>query len=108
MSKKKSDKIKEKKPNKVEEEKPDKIKEGVSCAWLLGTEHGGETEKRLMFEEQLEVPVCEKHFEEHRRIMLLVANDYDIEEVVEMDPDEIARLAYTLALSGIELESAKY
>jgi len=99
MTKKKETK-KTKKTKKDEEE--------ITCVWLLGTDHGGETEKRLMFDKQLEVPVCEKHFKEHKRIMMLVANNYDIEEVVEMDPEEIAKLAITLELSGIELESGKY
>lgn len=89
---------KKKKDKKSEEE----------CVWLLGTEHGGSVSKQLMFDKQLEVPICEEHFKQHRRIMLLVANGYDIEEVVEMDMEEVSRLAITLELSGIGLEGGKY
>lgn len=93
---------------KTDTNKNTKKEEKEECVWLLGTEHGGDVERRLMFDGQLNPPVCEKHFEEHKMIMLLVANNYEIEQVVEMDPDEIKRLAYTLIMSGVELESGKY
>lgn len=83
-------------------------KEREECVWLLGTPHKGKVSKQLMFDKQLEVPICEAHFEEHKNIMLLVVNGYEIEQVVEMEPDEIKRLACTLQLSGIELKDGSY
>ena len=61
--------------------------------------------KKLMFSKQLEIPICEKHFEEHKEVMILNGNGYDIEEIVEMTPEDRKRLSYTIVLSGMDLSN---
>ena len=35
--------------------------------------------------------------------MILHANAYDIEEIVDMDPEERKRLVYTMVLAGLDV-----
>lgn len=80
----------------------DKIKE--VCVWEIGTPcDDGEIERQLMFEKQLQVPICKKHMEEHREVMVLVAAGNPIDEVVEMTAEERKRQAILIALSGMDL-----
>ena len=41
----------------------------VLCVWNMGTPCDGKREKKLMFSKQLEIPICEKHFEEHKEVL---------------------------------------
>jgi len=77
--------------------------EEVHCVWNMGTPCSGKRYKELMFDKQLEIPICEKHVEEHKEVMILHANAYDIEEIVDMDPEERKRLVYTMVLAGLDV-----
>ena len=77
--------------------------EEVQCVWNMGTPCDRKRYKELMFDKQLEIPICEKHVEEHREVMTLHANAYDIEEIVDMEPDERKRLVYTMILAGLDV-----
>ena len=79
----------------------------VNCVWDLGTPCDGGAAEILMFKKQLNIPICEGHIKGHKEIMLLYANGYDIEEIVDMDPKEIKRLAWTLILSGMDLNEVE-
>jgi len=48
--------------------------EEIHCVWNLGTPCEGKRYKELMFSKQLEIPICEKHVEEHREIMKIYKN----------------------------------
>lgn len=76
--------------------------EKISCVWDFGTPCGGTIDKQLMFDEQLEIPICKEHTEEHKEVMILYANEYDIEEIVDMKPEERKRLVYTMVLAGLD------
>ena len=83
--------------NKTKEEPED-------CVWDMGTPcDDGPVERQLMFEKQLHVPICNKHMEEHREVMILVAAGHPIDEVVEMTAEERKRQAILVALSGMDL-----
>ena len=58
----------------------------ILCVWNMGTPCGGRVSKRLMFDRQLEIPICDKHLHEHQEIMVLHSQGHDIEEIVEMSP----------------------
>lgn len=82
-------------------------KEEVFCVWDLGDVCDGVIDKILMFRKQLEIPICDHHLEGHKEIMVLHGNGYDIEEIVDMEPDERKRIAYTLMLSGLDLSEVE-
>jgi hypothetical protein len=77
--------------------------EEIHCVWNMGTPCEGKRYKELMFDKQLEIPICEKHVEEHKEVMILHANAYDIEEIVDMEPEERKRLVYTMVLAGLDV-----
>ena len=85
------------------EEREEAEKNGIHCVWNMGTSCGGERSKKLLFSKQLEIPICHSHFEEHKEVMILHANDYDIEEVLDMTAEERKRIVYTLVLSGLDI-----
>jgi len=62
------------------------------CMWKMG-EMGGKCEgsisKELLFDDMLEVPMCEKHLQQHQEVMALnQTGSYDIIDLVDMDPEE--------------------
>jgi len=81
--------------------------EEISCVWNMGTPCDGKKDKVLMFTKQLEIPICEKHVEEHKEVMVLHANGYDIEEIVDMDPENRKHIVYTMILAGLSLEEVE-
>lgn len=83
-------------------------KEDFFCVWHLGDPCSeNDTTKQLIFRKQLEVPICGNHLEGHKIIMVLHANGYDIEEVVDMTPEDRKKIAYTLMLSGLDLSAVE-
>lgn len=74
------------------------------CVWEMGTPcDDGEVVKQLMFNKQLKIPICDKHFEEHKEVMILHAKGHEIEEIVEMSAEDRKRLVLTMKLSGMDL-----
>jgi len=41
----------------------------MECIWKLGTECDGTISNELMFKNQIRIPVCKKHLEEHKIIV---------------------------------------
>lgn len=56
----------------------------ILCVWNIGTPCNGRVSKQLMFNRQLEIPICDQHIHEHREIMGLHSQGYNIEKLVEM------------------------
>ncbi len=81
--------------------------EEVLCVWDLGDPCDGAVAKVLMFRKQLDVPICHHHLDGHKEIMILHGNGYEIEEVVDMTPEERKRLAHILMLSGLDLSQVE-
>jgi len=95
--------VKETNKGETQEEREAAEKDGVHCVWNMGSPCGGERFKKLLFSKQLEIPICHNHLEEHKEVMILHANDYDIEEVLDMTAEERKRIVYTLVLSGLDI-----
>ena len=83
------------------------MEEEIHCVWNMGTECGGNKSKVKMFSKQLEIPICDKHLEEHKEVMILHANGHDIEEIVDMEPEERKRIVYTMILAGLDLDNVE-
>ena len=58
----------------------------ILCVWNMGTPCDGRVSNRLMFDNQLEIPICDQHLHEHREVMALHDKGHDIEEIVDMSP----------------------
>ena len=74
------------------------------CKWQLETECDGDIDTHLIFKEKarLKIPMCMKHFDEHKEIMLMHRNSYEVEDILNMKPDERKRISQTIILSGID------
>lgn len=73
----------------------------LKCVWGMGTPCSGKVEEVSFFDGQITVPVCEGHTEEHRDVMILHKNNYDIEQVLQMTNEERRKEVLTLKLSGL-------
>lgn len=82
-----------------EETKNATPEEELLCEWKISNTCKGKIQKQYMFDKQLFVPLCEGHMKEHRDVMFLYKNGYDIEEVLNMSPEDRRREALTLGLS---------
>lgn len=60
----------------------------TKCVWNMGTDCDGDVDNRTMFNQQLTIPACDKHFREHQVVMALHSTGLDIEEVMEMTVEE--------------------
>ena len=81
--------------------------EETHCVWNMGTSCDGKRYKEEMFSKQLEIPICEKHVGEHREVMVLHNNGYDIEEIVDMEPDDRKKIVYTMILAGLDISGVE-
>lgn len=72
------------------------------CVWQIGTPCGGETTQKEFFNHQIRIPVCGNHLNEHREIMVLHKNGYDVEEILNQTPEWRKQEVLTLELSGLE------
>ena len=96
--------VKAVKPAKVKAVKVPKVnavKEDLKCVWNMGTACSPDVEKVEFFNKQIKVPVCKKHVEDHRIIMLLHKNGYDVEEILQQTPDWRKQEALTIQLAGL-------
>ena len=59
------------------------MEDSKTCIWNMGPECSGKVEEHLFFDNQIRVTVCERHAEDHKNVMILHANGYNVEEVLE-------------------------
>jgi len=83
------------------------MSEELLCVWDLGTPCSGEVEIRPFFNKEAGVPVCDAHVEQHRCILFLFHNGYDIEKVVDATPEWRKKQMLTLVLAGISPEGSE-
>ena len=76
-------------------------KKEEGCVWALGTPCKGSVEWTKFFKGQIKVPVCESHIDEHRVIIMLFNNGYDVEEILNQTSDWRKQEALTITLSGL-------
>jgi len=77
-------------------------KEELKCVWCMGTPCEGKVSEVSFFNNQITIPVCEKHVEEHKHIMILHKNNYDVEEILQESPDYRKGEVLVLKLSGLD------
>jgi hypothetical protein len=65
-------------------------KEGeIKCCWLLDIMHDGPVTVEKIFNGQIEVPICERHYNWHCAIMTLaLVGGMDVEEALHMSREE--------------------
>ena len=76
-------------------------KKEEGCVWALGTPCSGDVKETKFFHNQIKVPVCEAHVEEHRIIIMLFNNGYDVEEILNQTAAWRKQEALTIQLSGL-------
>jgi hypothetical protein len=81
--------------------------EELKCVWNMGTACEGDVVETELFDAQIKIPICESHTKEHRDIMVLHKNGYDIEEVLNMTSEERRKEVLTIELSGLAREEIK-
>jgi len=69
--------------------------------WNLGTPCGGKLLTTEFFDHQIRIPICEGHVEEHKIILLLYKNGYDVEEILNQTAEWRKQEALTIQLSGL-------
>ena len=61
----------------------------LTCVWNMGSDCGGEVSEEPMFRDQLKVPVCSKHYEEHLKLMLLIKDSKNTtEDLLKLTQEE--------------------
>jgi len=70
----------------------------VNCVWVTDGEHGGNVSYEGLFGDQINLPVCEAHLNDHMTIIALNNSGIEVEEVIEMTLEERHRKVYDLAL----------
>jgi len=83
------------------DEKKDEVKKDEGCVWNLGTPCGSCVEEKKLFHNQIKVHICDNHFEEHKIIILLFNNGYEVEKILNQDAEWRKHEALTIQLSGL-------
>lgn len=83
-------------------------KEEIKCVWMMGTPCSEDpaTEVKL-FSNQIKVPICKDHLEQHTHIMVLAQNGYDVEQILNETPEYRKEQVLILQLSGIDLNKVE-
>jgi len=84
-----------------------KKKEKIECDFKLDTPCGGDVEYVKIFGGSCCLPICENHLQEHKEIMTLSANGYDVEEILNQTPEWRKKEYLTLQLSGLVSEDVE-
>ena len=74
----------------------------LKCVWNMGTDCSGTVKEVEFFNKQIKVPVCEAHVEQHKFVMILHKNDYDVEEILQKSNDYRKQEVLVLKLSGLD------
>lgn len=74
--------------------------EELYCVWELGSPCGGEVKMRAQWK-GINLPVCEKHYQEHLDILMLVGNGMNPNKVLNESPEWRKKQALIVKLSGM-------
>ena len=77
-------------------------KSNLKCVWAMGTECEGDVEEVEFFSNQIKVPVCASHIEQHSHVMILHKNNYDVEEMLQQSAEYRKGEVLVLKLSGLD------
>ena len=76
--------------------------QSLRCVWNMGTDCTDDVDEIEFFSSQIKVPVCSNHIEQHKFVMILHKNDYDVEEILQQSPDYRKGEVLVLKLSGLD------
>lgn len=68
----------------------------------MGTDCSDEIVEIEFFSTQIKVPVCSNHVEQHKFVMVLHKNNYDVEEILQQTPEYRKGEVLVLKLSGLD------
>ena len=74
----------------------------LKCVWNMGTDCSDEITEIEFFNTQIKVPVCSNHVEQHKFVMVLHKNNYDVEEILRQTPEYRKGEVLILKLSGLD------
>lgn len=74
----------------------------LRCVWNMGTPCSDQVSEVEFFGKQIKVPVCTNHIEEHKYVMILHKNGYDVEEILQQTPEYRKGEVLVLKLSGLD------
>jgi hypothetical protein len=73
----------------------------LKCVWNMGTDCSDDVQEVELFKGQIKVPICSKHVEEHKYVMILHKNGYDVEEILQQTPEYRKGEVLVLKLAGL-------
>lgn len=76
----------------------------LKCVWNMGTPCADDVQERELFGQQIKVPICSNHVEEHKFVMILHKNGYDVEEILQQTPEYRKGEVLVLKLSGLDTD----
>ena len=74
----------------------------LKCVWNMGTACSDDVQEVEFFGAQIKVPVCGNHIEEHKFVMILHKNGYDVEEVLQQTPEYRKGEVLIIKLAGLD------
>ena len=62
-----------------------------TCCWNMGgVECNGDTEPTLMFDGQIQIPICESHYRQHLKVLVLHKySKKDINEIIQLSAEDM-------------------
>jgi hypothetical protein len=74
----------------------------LKCVWDMGTDCCDDAEEIGFFDGKVKVPVCSNHIEQHKEVMLLFKNGYDVEDMLQQTAEYRKEQVLILKLSGLD------
>lgn len=74
----------------------------LKCVWNMGSDCSDDVKEVAFFNESIKVPVCSNHIEQHKYVMILHKNKYDVEAVLRESPEYRKGEVLVLKLSGLD------
>jgi len=74
----------------------------LKCVWNMGTDCSDDVQEVEFFNSQIKVPVCGNHIEQHKFVMILHKNGYDVEEILQQSAEYRKGEVLVLKLSGLD------
>lgn len=79
----------------------------MKCVWNMGGPCSDDVKEVVFFNDSIRVPVCSDHIEQHKFVMILHKNGYDVEEVLRESPEYRKGEVLVLKLSGLDDDNVK-
>ena len=82
--------------------KKEEKKSDLKCVWNMGGDCSKDVSEVEFFNHQIKVPVCDEHVEQHRHVMILYKNGYDVEEILQESAEYRKNEVLVIQLSGLD------